>query len=233
MKKTNLICLIIFASLLVGACYQKGATDNSKPKITADKSSTPVAEKTGEKEIQPSKGDYNKALEFYNAKSYDKAVSEFEEVVKTDAKNQQAHFYLGKSHQALKKPDAAISAYKKAIEIKPDFAEANYELGSIYMNRKDYDASLPYLVKAAKINYTSPEYLVTLGDNYRELKRCNYAVVPYGNATNFDKKNTAALYGMGLCYIELKNRIAASQQVRNLEQIDEALAKKLENQIPK
>ena len=125
----------------------------------------------------------------------------------------------------------AVGAYQKAIEIKPDYAEANYELGRIYFDKKDFETSLPYMQKAAKVKYTSAEYLVALGDNYRALNRCNYAMPPYGNSLGFDDKNPAAYYGMGLCYIELKNKIAAASQIRPLEKLDKNLAKKLADKI--
>jgi tetratricopeptide (TPR) repeat protein len=234
MNKISVFALIVFASLS-GACYQKSTSSNIKPSQMPATSSSPIAERSVEPDNKTpiSSGDYNTALGYFNSKSYEKAAAEFEQVVKTDAKNLQAHFYLGKSYQALNKTDQAIGSYKKAIEVKPDYAEANYELGSIYMGKKDYETSLPYIEKASKIKYTSTDYLIALGDNYRELKRCNYAVVPYGKVNGFDDKNTAAYYGMGLCYIELKNRIAAGQQVRNLEKLDANLAKKLADKIPK
>jgi len=219
-------------TLAVGACYQKTPTNTLKPTQTSA-TSTPLVEKTAEPLNQTSKGDFNAAMDYFRSKNYEKAAAELEAVVKDDAKHQQAQLHLGRSYKALKKTDEAVGAYKKAVELKPDDAEANYELGKIYLDKKDYAASLPFIEKAAKIKYTSVEYLVALGDNYRELKKCDYAVVPYGKVPGFDEKNTAALYGMGLCYIELKNRIAAATQVRNLEKLDKDLAKKLEEKIPK
>jgi len=232
MNKISVFALIVFASLS-GACYQKSSSNAVKPtQIPA--SSSPISEKSVEPNTETSKsGDYNAALNYFNSKDYQNAAAEFERVVKTDAKNQQAQLHLGRSYQALNKTDEAIGAYKKAIEIKPDDAEANYELGRIYLDRKEYEKSLPFIEKAAKIKYTSTDYLIALGDNYRQLKRCDYAMVPYGKVPGFDDKNTHAYYGMGLCYIELKNRIAAGQQVRNLEKLDKNLAKKLSDQIPK
>ena len=239
MKNIIIVKLIVFL-LATSACYQKNPASNIKLAQTPA-SSSPVIEKSVEpsnQTVEPpnqknKSGDYNTALNYFNSKNYGKAAAEFEAVVETDAKNQAAHLHLGRSYQALNKTEEAVGAYKKAIELKPDDAEANYELGKIYLDKKDYQTSLPFIEKAAKIKYTSTDYLIALGDNYRELKRCNYAVVPYGKVMGFDDKNTAAYYGMGLCYIELKNRIAAGQQVRNLEKLDKDLAKKLADQIPK
>ena len=233
MNKINYTLLIVFIPAICG-CYQKSPPSNIKPPQALANPSPSAIEKTVAPNEQTSgKGDYSAALNYLNSEEYEKAVAEFEAVVRTDAKNQPAHFHLGRGYQALKKTDDAVGAYKKAIELKPDDAEANYALGKIYLDKKDYETSLPYIEKAAKIKYTSTDYLIALGDNYRELKRCNYAVVPYGKVMGFDDKNTAAYYGMGLCYIELKNRIAAGQQVRNLEKLNADLAKKLAAQIPK
>lgn len=231
MEKLKFITLLI-SLLLTGACYQKSSSNRALPSQSSA-SSTPVADKTVETNAQTSQeGDYSAALNYFNAKNYEKAAAEFEKVVKNDAKNQQAYLHLGRSYQSLNKTDPAVGAYKKAIEIKPDDAEANYELGKIYFDKKDFQTSLPFIEKASKLKHTSTVYLIALGDNYRELKKCDYAVVPYGKVMGFDDKNTAAYYGMGLCYIELKNRIAAGQQVRNLEKLDPNLAKKLAAQIP-
>lgn len=234
MKKLAVFVTVVFVSLL-NSCYQKksGSNISGQPQTTAT-----VAAPATEKSIEPAKqakasGDYTAALNYFNSKEYEKAATEFEAVVKTDEKNQRAQFYLGKSYQSSGKTDSAIGAFRKAIAIKPDDAEANYELGKVYLDKKDFAAALPFIEKAAKIKYTSTEYLVALGDNYRELNKCDYAMVPYGKVSGFDDKNTAAYYGMGLCYIELKNRIAAGQQVRNLEKLDKDLAKKLADKIPK
>jgi tetratricopeptide (TPR) repeat protein len=222
MKKINAFLLIVSLSA-VGACYKSGSGDRAKS-TTANVS--PIADKSVEPANQTSQKNLNSDLP-----PNDKAVAELEEAVKKDPKNSQAFYQLGKSYQTLKNEEKAVGAYKKAIEIKPDFAEANYELGTIYVRKKDYETALPFMQKAAKVKYTSAEYLVALGDNYRALNRCNYAMPPYGNSLGFDDKNPAAYYGMGLCYIELKNKLAAQSQLRPLEKLDKNLAKDLEAKI--
>lgn len=210
-----------------GACYKSGSGDKAKSTPTVTATASPVAGASVEPANQTVKSTSNSG----NLPPNEKAVAELEETVRKDPKNQQAYFQLGKGYQALKNEEKAVGAYKKAIEIKPDFAEANYELGKIYVRKKDYETALPFMQKAAKVKYTSAEYLVALGDNYRALNRCNYAMPPYGNSLGFDDKNPAAYYGMGLCYIELKNKLAAASQIRPLEKLDKNLAKDLEAKI--
>ncbi len=220
MKKLNAFFLIALWAA-GGACYKSGSTDKVK---TNPATAAPVAEKTA----APNNPANQPAS---NGSEPEKSVAELEETVRKDPKNHRAFFQLGKNYQTLKNEEKAVGAYQKAIAINPDDAEANYELGSIYVGKKDYETALPFMQKAAKVKYTSAEYLVALGDNYRALKHCNYAMPPYGNSLGFDDKNPAAYYGMGLCYIELKNKIAAASQIRPLEKLDKNLAKKLADKI--
>lgn len=224
MKKINALILFVLLSA-AGACYKTGSTDKPKTTTTTTATASPSAEKPSEPTNQTAQTTTG------GGSAAEKAVAELEEKVKKDPKDHQSFFQLGKNYQILKSEEKAVGAYQKAIAAKPDFAEANYELGRIYTGKKDYEAALPFLQKAAKVKYTSPEYLIAVADNYRALRRCNDAIPPYGNALGFNDKNPAAYYGMGLCYIELNNRIAASTQVRNLEKLDPKLAKDLEQKI--
>ena len=221
MKKLNVLALIICLSA-VGACYKSGSTDKVKTAPTT--AAPPVAEKSAATANQPEKP-------VFKGSELEKAVAELEETVRKDPKNHQAYFQLGENYRTLKNEAKAVNSYKKAIAAKPDYAEANYELGTIYVKKKDYETSLPFMQQAAKVKYTSAEYLVALGDVYRALNRCNYAMPPYGDSLGFDDKNPAAYYGMGLCYIELKNKLAAQSQLRPLEKLDKNLAKKLADKI--
>ena len=222
MTKINTFILIVFVSM-VGACYKSGTNSTNKTTTTTTNSS-PVAEKSVKTNNQTEKPTFS-------GSETEKTVAELEEQVKKDPKNSQAHFDLAKNYQTLKNEDKAVDSYQKAIAAKPDFAEANYELGKIYVAKKDYQTARPLMQKAAKVKYTSAEYLVALGDTYRELNECGLAMPPYGNSVNFDDKIPAAYYGMGLCYIELKNKLAAQSQLRPLEKLDKNLAKKLEDKI--
>lgn len=217
----SIICL--FAGL---GCSLISSSNKAKSTPTP----SPASNISSEKTIATTNVNNNKQTG-NSSSTQDQTLDELEEIVKNDTKNYQAYFQIGKKNQALKSEDKAISAYKSAIGIKPDYAEANYELGKIYFNKKDFETSLPFLQQAAKTNDKSPLYLIALGDNFRELKRCNFAMPPYGNSINFDDKNPAAYYGMGLCYLELKNRIAAEQQIRPLEKLDKNLAQQLQKKI--
>lgn len=220
--------LFVFAS-----CYNPPTADQSRTNRTSD-TTAPIADKTPLPSSQTTVStgtQYSQAMTDYNARNYDKAVFGFQEVVKADPQNSMAHYYLGKSYQALKKDDDAIPAFKEALRIKGDYPEANFSLGTIYYNRKSYETALPYFDQAAKTNYKSAEMLMALGETQRMLKQYDRAIVQYGKVIGFEPNNANAYYGLGLTYIGLNNKIGARQQLQKLEPLNKDLAKKLSDQI--
>lgn len=221
MNKQNVLAVIV-CLLAVFGCAKFGSNDKSKT------SPTPYKDYSAANTVETPTGNVNKTSSTTSGNS---ELARLEEAAVKNPKDYDAHFQLGVKYQSSKMEEKAVGAYKKAVEIKPDSHEANYALGKIYLDKKDFQTSLPFLQKAAKIKDTSAEYLVALGDNYRELKKCDYAMPPYGNSINYNDKNPAAYYGMGLCYLELNNRLAADAQIRPLEKLDKNLAKQLEIKV--
>ncbi|HMS38977.1 MAG TPA: tetratricopeptide repeat protein [Pyrinomonadaceae bacterium] len=231
----NKILLLILTLVFLTACYNSGETGDSKTTKRIEKTS-PVADKSTTPETSPTPaatGNFSQAKSDYDAKNYEKAAAGFQEIVKADANNLEAHLYLGKSFQALKKDDEAISAFKEVLKIKREHADANFELGNIYNSRKDYETASPFYQVAAKTDFKNPKVLMALGDNYTALKKDDYAIVQYIKVNDFDKTNSEAMYKTGLAYISLNNKIAARQALQRLESVDAEKAKKLSELIDK
>jgi tetratricopeptide (TPR) repeat protein len=224
----------IFLALLlasVSACFKAptGNPSQSPPDVSSSNRST--TSNSADTQSTSSTGDYSKALEAYKAKKYDEAATGFELVAKSDPKNFDANFYLGKSYEGLEKDDDAVRAYKAAIAIKPEHGEANLNAGLIEHNRRNYPAAAPFLEQAVKTDFKSPKALMALGDNQRMMKMYDRAIVQYGKVIGFEPNNAEAYYGLGLTYIGLNNKIGARQQLRKLEPLNAELAKKLSDQI--
>ena len=208
------------------ACY-KAPSFNSTLAPSGNSSSTQSNAST----TPASVNDYAVAMKAFNAKRYEEAASGFEAVAKTEPKNFDAHLYLGKSYEALKKDDDAIKAYKAAIAVKPENGEANLGAGLTEHKRKNYQAAEPFLEQAAKVDYKNSKTLMALGDNQRMLKMFDRAIVQYGKVIGFEPNNAEAYYGLGLTYIGLNNKIGARQQLQKLEPLNKELAKKLSAEI--
>jgi tetratricopeptide (TPR) repeat protein len=127
--------------------------------------------------------------------------------------------------------DKAETGFKEVLTGEPNNADAHFYLGNIYYNRKDYETSLPHFEQAAKIDYKSVEKLMALGDNQRILKKYDVAIVQYFKVTGFEPNNANAYYGAGMTYIGLNNKIAARQQLQQLQPLNKDLAAKLSKEI--
>ncbi|MGC2235089.1 MAG: tetratricopeptide repeat protein [Pyrinomonadaceae bacterium] len=227
MNKYLLPLFLSVSIFTLSSCYKSSDTTSVKSTQTSDKS-TPSTDKSVQPGASPAKkADFSGALNDYNSKNYAKSAVGFQEVVKDDTENREAHYYLGKSLQNLKKDDDAIKAFKEAVKLKPDYAEANYELGNIYYQRKDYQTSLPFYEQAAKTDYGSTAIASALGDNYRMLRMPQYSIVQYQKVVSYEPENANAHYNLGLTYVELKNNIAARTEYLTLLKLDKNLAKKL------
>jgi tetratricopeptide (TPR) repeat protein len=215
--------LLICASIGFSACAGKWAVERSTPAPAPSAAPSPDQDE--------SKILFDSALKDFRARSYDKAVVGFEEVVRIDSGNYEAFFYLGKSRLELNDTVKAESSLNEAIRLKPDYAEAHFELGKHYFDQSRFEKALPFLKDANKYNNKWPDALVLLGDCYRNLKQYNYAAVPYGKAIGFEPDRADSYYGLGLTYVGLGNKVAARQQHRKLEPLDPGLAAKLKELI--
>jgi len=182
--------------------------------------------------MAPANGDpFRTGMESFRTKDFEAAARDLRTAAENDSENSEASYYLGLSLVELDRLADAENAFMQAIERKPDYAEAHFELGKLYYDKKEYERSLPHLKDANKFNNKWPDALVLLGDNYRALKQFEYAAVPYGKAIGFDEKRADAYFGLGMTYVGLGNKIAARQQIRKLEPLDEKLADELKKMI--
>ena len=72
------------------------------------------------------------ALNYYNQKNYKKAKAILEQILDSNEKNAEAHYYLGYTLFMLKDLDGAIEECERAVELDNDNADYHYDLGRLY-----------------------------------------------------------------------------------------------------
>lgn len=92
---------------------------------------------------------------YARSKQYDKAIAEFNAVIKEKPDFFFAHMSLGQTYGLMKKYDKAIEALKKAINLQPEMAELHFILGTIYWDAKKKSE---YLQEYGILLNLSPKY---------------------------------------------------------------------------
>jgi tetratricopeptide (TPR) repeat protein len=72
------------------------------------------------------------ALNYYNQKNYEKAKAILEQILDSNEKNAEAHYYLGYTLFMLKDLEGAIEECERAVELDDDNADYHYDLGRLY-----------------------------------------------------------------------------------------------------
>jgi outer membrane assembly lipoprotein YfiO len=88
---------------------------------------------------------YDYGMQFYLAKDYSKAISEFKKLIKAYPQSElapDAQYYIGRSYEERREYYAAFLAYQKVIDIYPrselteEILERQYRIGNLYFTGK-------------------------------------------------------------------------------------------------
>lgn len=143
MLSKSLLAVLLSVALAASA-YAAGSPSSS------DRPSRPSTFDLGEKAVK--------------AKDFERALSLFKKVVRSDPGNADAWNYIGFSHRKLDQLDRALPAYQKALAIDPDHRGANEYLGELYLKTGDLGKARQRLKKL--------DAICTFGcEEYDDLKR--------------------------------------------------------------
>ncbi len=112
--------LLISVLFIVSACFKTPSANTTRSSRTPEQT-TPTAEKS----VQPSpsaqtspakSGNYEQALNDYNAKNYDKAETGFKEVLAAEPNHANAHYYLGNIYYNRKEYETSLPHFEQAVK---------------------------------------------------------------------------------------------------------------------
>ena len=139
-KLAGLGLAALLIAITLAACGQQPgeeATTEPGPPVTA--------EMTIEEHFQ-------KGNEYIQAGQFDKAVVEFEAVLKEEPDRVSALTNLGVAYYNVGRLDDAIAQYQKALEVGPDDADIHSNLAAAYVQKNDLAQALAEYQKAITIN---------------------------------------------------------------------------------
>lgn len=87
--------------------------------------------------------------------SFENAVKVYKKFLAKNAKDDVAHFFLGRSYDKLDEDKDALKSLREAVKLKPDNSEYQTELGKILMKLAQYDEAVRVLKKALELDATN------------------------------------------------------------------------------
>lgn len=161
-KQEAFVKRAIYMLLLVacGGGPEKQADQTTPPPIT---STTATASSSSQAVEPPSSADTGKGMQALQANDLPGAKAAFEAAIAKNAKDADAHHYLGVTLEKLGDKSGAEKEYKAALAIRPDLAEAAANLGALYVDAQKWDEAVAVLKGVAQKRSDSAPVLFNLG----------------------------------------------------------------------
>lgn len=106
--------------------------------------------------------------------AFEKAVEAYEKWIKANPKDDNAHFYLGRTYSKLLKDEEAEKHFKEAVELKPNDTEYQTELGAVLIKLAKYREAIAPLKKAIELDATNDRAIALLEDAEAGRQRVDY-----------------------------------------------------------
>ena len=158
-------------------------------------------------------GDAHLALERYGD-----AAGAYEQAIRLEPDNVNAHFGLGRARSESKNFEQAISAFQEAVRIKSDLAAAWFMLGVSHDavgHRSEAEASLQRAIRSASKEEQFPQLYTFLGDLYLTAGKAEEALELCGPL--------AALDAAAARKLETKARVLQANQQYDAKEYAEAI----------
>jgi len=148
---------------------------------------------------------FNQAMVSWNRGDYEKAISNFSEVLKINPKSANAYRHRGSIYLQRRQYDQAVSDYTKALEIEsrggaaPD---AYYHRAEAYRRKGQYDEAISDYTRAFEIGSGNPwkhMVIISRGDVYYDKGDYDRAIADYTKALEM-KPVENVYYARGLAY---------------------------------
>jgi len=152
---------------------------------------------------------YHMAYCAYQTKSFDKAITLFDEAIKLDYKKETAFLYKANSYKILKKDDEYVKTLEEALASSPEDAKVKGMLAMVYLKQANvfYTNGAKILkgaaadVAAAKYKTTDEQYKQAEGQAKDEFKK---ALPVIEKALEYDPENATAKQLKAACEQTIK-----------------------------
>ena len=148
------------------------------------------------------------------------AEVEFQNAVRENPKNAQAHYQLALLLADRKKYPQALTVIRKASELEPKNAQTKVYLAVILERMGKNPEALQALLEAKKLAPGDPTILFNLAQIHQRMGNVNDAIASYQSFVARVPSNYAANMNLGELYTQIGNQTAARQFYMSAHRID-------------
>jgi tetratricopeptide (TPR) repeat protein len=141
----------------------------------------------------------------------EKALAEFEKILKRDPNFTLAHYDLATAYRDMGMPEKAIAQYEKTLALSPNFPEALSNLGSYYFRSGELDKAVKLFDKAVQVFPHFVQALSNLGAALNKQGHPDQALTPLQKALALDPEFSIANFNLGNALFAL-NRFDEAQK---------------------
>ena len=141
---------------------------------------------------------------YKNLKEYRRAIKDFDQAFKLDAKNTWTYANRGIAYRELKEYRRAIRDFNRALKLDPRDVWMYINRGMAYRELKEYRRAIRDFDRALELDARNGWTYVNRGMAYRKLKEYQWALRDFNRALKLDAKNVWAYVNRGIAYRELK-----------------------------
>jgi tetratricopeptide (TPR) repeat protein len=123
----------------------------------------------------------------------DRAIEEFEQIVRIDPNQRQSYLMLGRLYRFKNDPERAAQVYRDFLEIQPGSEEGAISLAELQMDAGNVQEAVEILSKFSDEQPESQVVLSTLGEAYARLEEFDKAAETYERALGLDRDNVDLL----------------------------------------
>jgi tetratricopeptide (TPR) repeat protein len=176
---------------------------------------------------------YNLGLAYYARGMYDKAIAEYERVIKTKPDFLEAYNNLGNAYFAMYQDDKAVSAYERVVASNPKHAKAHNNLGFAYYTKGMYAQAMVEINKALAINHDYVTAHYNAGLIYHAQGMYVRAVSAYEKAVTLKPHFAEAHYNLATAYYANTNYELARKHLEKASALGYKVDRKVMESIMK
>lgn len=157
---------------------------------------------------------YNRGVEYFDRKEFEKAKSDFEAVLQLDSESSGAQFSLGNLYSEINKLNKALSYYNKAIAIDSTDMKYYANRGIAYAKTGNVQDAINDFNRVISVEPDNPNAYSNRGNTKIMTGDYKGAIDDYTKAINLKPDYTDPLYNRGTAYFNLKQYDKAIEDLK-------------------